>query len=97
MKDPKIIQELMVIPGVGKSIAADLVHIGIYQVADLVGCNPQTLYDKSNEYAGCRQDLCLLYVFRTAVYFAETPPQVRDTELLKWWNWKNRKLPCELG
>jgi hypothetical protein len=34
------------------------------------------------------QDRCLLYVFRGAVYFAETDEDKREREKLKWWNWK---------
>lgn len=85
----KSIKELMIIPGVGKSIAKDLTDIGIFSVNDLKGKNPQEIYDKSNKFAGKVQDRCLLYVFRCAVYFAEGG---RNSEKLKWWNWKdNRK------
>ncbi len=87
----KDVKPLMVIPGVGKSIAADLLAIGIKQVSDLKGKNPKHLYAHSNKVAGCVQDRCLLYVFRCAVYFAETPLQMHDAEKLKWWNWKDRK------
>jgi hypothetical protein len=87
-QDPRI-KELMGIPGVGKSIANDLVRIGISEIMDLRGCNPEELYGKSNALAGCVQDRCLLYVFRCAVYFAETKKP--DPELLKWWNWKDKK------
>jgi len=85
------IKALTVIPGVGKSIAMELYQIGIRQVQDLVGKYPQALYDLSNQYAGCVQDRCLLYVFRCVVYHAETPPEQRDSESLKWWNWKDAK------
>jgi hypothetical protein len=88
--DP-VIRELSTIPGVGKSIAADLRSIGIRRVADLCGKDPERLYVKSNEHAGMVQDRCLLYVFRCAVYFAETEGQNRDAEKLKWWNWKDQK------
>lgn len=86
-----IIQELTRIPGVGKSIAKDLVNIGIYRVADLKNKDPEALYYLSNQFAGCVQDRCLLYVFKCAVYFAETPPRLQESEKLKWWNWKDRK------
>lgn len=82
------IKELMQIPGVGVSIANDLWNINIKSVAKLKGKDPQKIYDSSNKYAGAVQDRCLLYVFRCAVYFAETPPDQRDPEKLKWWNWK---------
>jgi hypothetical protein len=88
------IRELTRIPGVGKSIAQDLWHIGICTVAQLKEKNPQNLYAQSNAYAGIQQDRCLLYVFRCAVYFAETEekPNQRMPELLKWWNWKEQTI-----
>ena len=78
---------LMQIPGVGKSIAGDLWNIGLKSVTDLKNKNPEVLYEMSNEYAGAVQDRCLLYVFRCAVYFANTKSEMHDTDLLKWWNW----------
>ena len=82
------IKDLRQIPGVGISIANDLWNIGIKRVSDLEGEDPQKLYDRSNKHAGMVQDRCLLYVFRCAVYYAETPAELRDPEKLKWWNWK---------
>jgi len=84
------IKKLMVIPGVGKSIAADLFSIGIKDVNDLKGKDPEILYDLSNKAVGIVQDKCLLYVFRCAVYFANTPEANRNPDLLKWWNWKDK-------
>ena len=81
----------MQIPGVGKSIANDLLRIGITSVGDLKGKDPDDLYDKSNIVAGKVQDRCLLYVFRCAVYYAGTKPEKRNPEKLKWWNWKDKK------
>ena len=89
MHQPSPTQSLQVIPGVGKSIEQDLRNIGIHQVSDLKGKDPQELYDASNLFAGCVQDRCLLYVFRCAVYFAEHTRH--DPEKLKWWNWKDVK------
>jgi hypothetical protein len=82
-------KDLMRIPGVGKSIARDLLNIGITSVADLCKQDPQQLYDLSNKYAGAVQDRCLLYVFRCAVYYANTDKKKQKPEKLKWWNWKN--------
>jgi hypothetical protein len=82
------IKELRQIPGVGVSIANDLWNINIKSVAQLKGKDPEKLFGLSNKYAGAVQDRCLLYVFRCAVYYAETPSEQRDPELLKWWNWK---------
>lgn len=91
MTATQTIKELTIIPGVGKSIATDLYNIGIRHIDDLKGKDPQVLYDNSNQFAGCVQDRCLLYVFRCAVYFAETPTNRQDNEKLKWWNWKDKK------
>lgn len=81
------IKNLTAIPGVGKSIANDLVRIRISQVKDLVGKDPEDLYQKSNTLVGAVQDRCLLYVFRCAVYFAEH--KKHNQKKLKWWNWKD--------
>lgn len=83
-RDPN--NPLMIIPGVGPSIAANLRAIKINTVDDLKGENPQSLYERSNAKAGAVQDRCLLYVFRCAVYYANGG---RDQEKLKWWNWKD--------
>ncbi|HMQ79380.1 MAG TPA: helix-hairpin-helix domain-containing protein [Ignavibacteria bacterium] len=81
-------KELMKIPGVGKSIARDLLNIGINSISDLEGNDPELLYDKSNRYTGVIQDRCLLYVFRCAVYFATV--KNHEPEKLKWWRWKDK-------
>lgn len=80
------IKELRQIPGVGASIANDLINIGITKVSDLKNKDPEWLYKQSNAFAGCVQDRCLLYVFRCAVYYASETKH--DKEKLKWWNWK---------
>ncbi|MCW3102581.1 MAG: hypothetical protein JWO09_1021 [Bacteroidetes bacterium] len=83
------IKELKQIPGVGVSIANDLIYIGITKISDLENKDPEWLYHQSNNYAGVVQDRCLLYVFRCAVYYATE--KVHDKEKLKWWNWKDVK------
>ena len=82
------LKDLRRIPGVGASIANDLINIGITKVPDLEGKDPEWLYHESNKYAGAVQDRCLLYVFRCAVYFASE--KEHDREKLKWWNWKDK-------
>lgn len=91
MTSSQSIKDLTRIPGVGKSLATDLYNIGIRSVEDLKGKDPELLYDQSNQFAGCVQDRCVLYVFRCAVYFAETPANEQNSEQLKWWNWKDKK------
>lgn len=74
------------IPGVGPSLADDLHALGYHEVDDLVGEDPQEMYERLAVLRGEHQDRCVLYVFRCAVYFAsESDP---DPELLRWWAWK---------
>ena len=80
---------LQVIPGVGPSIARDLRQLGVRRVADLKGRSPERLYERLNQLRGVRQDPCLLYTFRCAVYFAGTSRP--SAERLNWWWWKDRK------
>ncbi len=82
-------RELRQIPGVGPSIANDLLNIGIKRIIDLKGKDPEKLYEKSNRQAGIMQDRCLLYVFRCAVYFASTKRP--SPEKLQWWYWKDKR------
>lgn len=95
--------DLQEIPGVGPSIARDLTELGVRRIRDLEGRDPNRLYERLSAQRGVRMDPCVLYVFRCAVYYAETHvPETRvaeaggaDRELLKWWNWKDRVHPNE--
>lgn len=80
--------DLQEIPGVGPSIAADLIDLGVPDSASLRGRDPQKLYDDLCEMRGTRIDPCVLYVFRCACYFVDSTDH--DPELLKWWHWKDR-------
>lgn len=79
--------ELQEIPGVGKSIAKDLRAIGIKAIVDLKDKDPEKLYDKICDKYGKKIDRCMLYVMRTAVYYASN--KKHKPRLLKWWNWKD--------
>ncbi len=81
---------LRIIPGIGPSLAEDLRFLGYRAVEDLKGADPEAMYGELNRRTGTRQDPCVLYLFRCAVYFASR--QRHDPELLKWWNWKHRSL-----
>ena len=76
------------IPGVGKSIAQDFLDLGFRSVSQLKGQDPNQVYEKLCLLKKCSVDRCMLYVFKCAVYFAETDHP--DPDLLKWWNWKNK-------
>ncbi|MCU0537981.1 MAG: helix-hairpin-helix domain-containing protein [Hydrococcus sp. Prado102] len=81
-------QNLQIIPGVGKSLSQDLVDLGYQKVEDLVHEDPEKMYHNLCRLRGQHIDRCVLYVFRCAVYYASNT--VREPELLKWWNWKDK-------
>lgn len=82
------IDPLRVIPGIGEALAGDLRVLGVEQVEQLVGHDPNVLYDRLCVHQGTKLDRCVLYVFRCAVYYATE--RQHDPELLLWWNWKDR-------
>lgn len=82
-------KDLQKIPGVGRSISKDLVDLGYRKVNELKGENPETMYQNLVDLRGEHIDRCVLYVFRCAVYYASNSKH--EPDLLKWWNWKNRK------
>lgn len=79
---------LLTIPYVGKNIKQHLLDIGIYCVEDLNGKDPYKLYSMINDSKGIKQDKCLLYVFKMAVYYARG--DTHDPDKLKWWYWKDK-------
>ncbi len=83
------IREFQAIPGVGKSLAQDLVDLGYRKVADLRDEDPEEMYKSLCDLREQHIDRCVLYVFRCAVYFASN--NVYELELLKWWNWKDNQ------
>jgi hypothetical protein len=82
--------ELQEIPGIGPSLAQDLRDLGIRRVADLRRRDAGDLYEALNRLRGTRQDRCVLYAFRCAVYFASTSRH--EPERLKWWNWTDARM-----
>jgi len=84
------IKELKKIPGVGDIIAEDLWNIGINSIEQLKNKNPELLYKKLGTFKNHKIDKCMLYVFRCAVYYASN--NTHNPYLLKWWNWKEKKL-----
>jgi len=91
IKGDKKSNRLEAVPGIGKSLARDLRDLGINDVSGLRRHDPEKMYSDLCRLRGVRQDPCVLYVFRSAVYFARTDNP--DPELVKWWNWKDRRLP----
>jgi hypothetical protein len=85
--DKSALRDLQQIPGVGRGIAEDLWNMDFRAVQDLQNQDCEELYLKLCAQKGVHVDRCALYVFRCAVYFASS--EKHDSELLKWWNWKD--------
>ena len=77
------------IPGIGPRGAEDMNSLGIREISDLKGKNPEKMYSDLEKKVGHHVDRCVLYTFREAVYFSEH--KKHDPKLLKWWNWKDKK------
>ena len=87
MKIEESLAEFETIPGVGKRISISFWDIGLRSLSDLVGKDPEQLYEALCDHQNMRVHKCMLYIFRCAVYFvSEKNPK---PELLKWWNWKD--------
>jgi len=81
--------ELRKIPGVGPQTEKDLIRLGYSTIASLRKADPEELYARDCLERGCTIDRCQLYVYRCAVYFAQT--EHPEPEKLKWWYWKDPK------
>jgi len=81
--------EFQKIPGVGKSLSKDFVDLGYRHIDELKDLSPEAMYHNLMQLRGRHIDRCVLYVFRCAVYYASHT--VHDSELLKWWSWKDKK------
>jgi hypothetical protein len=85
--------QLQTLPGVGPRIATCLRSLGVRSVRDLSRRDPERLYRRLCESTGTRQDPCVLYTFRCAIYAARTKSP--EPDLLKWWAWKDRNLMAQ--
>ncbi|MBU5450550.1 helix-hairpin-helix domain-containing protein [Acetivibrio sp. MSJd-27] len=79
--------DLQNIPGVGRKTEEDLIALGYTTIDSLKGQNPEEIYQRDCARRGFIIDRCQLYVYRCAVYFAET--KYPDPEKCKWWYWKD--------
>ena len=81
------IKKFQVIPGIGMSLAQDLIDLGYLEIENLQGEDPNEMYQKLCSLRGQNIDRCVLYVFKCALYYVNNT--IHEPELLKWWNWKD--------
>ena len=87
----KALKEFRKIPGVGKVVAIDLWNLGFTAIDDLKGKDADEMYIRHNDLRGQVQDICMLYTFRCAIYFAESYGTIQEPEKLKWWYWMDEQ------
>lgn len=79
------LRRLQTLPGIGPSLATDLLSLGYRSPASLVHADPVDMFRRLQDATGTRQDPCVLDAFQCAVYVASTDSP--DPELAKWWTW----------
>jgi hypothetical protein len=80
---------LQQIPNVGPAVSYDLVRLGIRQTDDLVGQNPDELYEELGRLDGMQQDPCVWDVMAAVVAYAETGNPV------PWWHFSAQRKSGE--
>ena len=85
------LKELQTIHGVGKMVALDLWNLGYKSICDLKEQDAEEIYIRHNDLRGKVQDICMLYTFRCAIYFADTYGDIQDPMKLKWWYWMDEQ------
>jgi hypothetical protein len=82
--------ELQLLPGIGPSLAADLRRLGVNSIPGLARRDPERLYARLCDITREKQDPCVLYAFRCAVYASRT--SMPDPTLLEWPAWMTRRF-----
>lgn len=85
MTTERLAGDLTAIPNVGPRIAAMLRRIGVAQPQDLLGGDPEELFERLCLVEGRRVDPCVLDTFTSAVaYVAGGPPR-------PWWEFSRER------
>jgi adenine-specific DNA glycosylase len=81
--------KLTTIPGIGKTFEKDFARIGINNIEDLVGANPEEVFARLsfiNTADHHKTSKNYLYVIRMVIYYANGG---RGAEKLKWSAWRD--------
>ena len=79
------INRLIDIPNVGPAMERDLVALGIWEPAGLIGRDPYQMYRELCGITHKRQDPCVIDVFISAVRYMEGGPAK------KWWEFTEER------
>lgn len=86
----KTLKELEKIPWIGPKSSRAFWDVGVRSVEDLKGEDPEELYEEIRKQGDPTINIVFLYVIRCAIYYLREDHY--DPKLLKWWNWKGRRL-----
>lgn len=93
MKAPDT-RKLRDLAGIGKSIEANLISLGVNSVATLASRDGDKLYKQLCAKTLTRQDPCVLDTFRCAVAQARDPRL--STDKCNWWWWSRQRKAGKL-
>ena len=79
-EDRVVLRALQTMPNVGPAMAEDLLRLGIRSPEDLIGRDPNEMYDELGRLDGIRHDPCVRDVFAAVVSYAETG------QAAPWWH-----------
>lgn len=77
---------LKALRSVGPATIEDLRLLGVADISDLAGRDPQALYDALCRIKGQKIDICCLDVFNCAVAQAKNPELPDDQRDWFWWS-----------
>jgi Pathogenicity locus len=83
--DREHVTDLEDLPNIGPAIAGKLRLIGVNEPSDLVGRDPDELYEKLGARLGLRPDPCVLDVFVAATRFMAGEPA------RPWWEYSRER------
>ncbi len=86
MSKPMDARPLSALRSVGPAALEDLHQLGVTDISDLAGRDPQTLYDELCRIKGQQVDICCLDVFNCAVAQAKNPDLPREQREWFWWS-----------
>ena len=80
------VRALNALRSVGPATIEDLHLLGVADISDLAGRDPQALYDELCRIKGQKIDICCLDVFNCAVAQAKNPELPADQRNWFWWS-----------
>jgi hypothetical protein len=85
-------RRLIDLVSVGPATIRDLHTLGISEVSDLIGRDPNQLFELLHERTGRRHDVCCIDVFTAAIAQAENPELPQEQCVWHYWSRMRKNL-----